>query len=823
MEKKSQTTSKVKAAETAPTQKTEKQSATVKKAGSAANTPVTTAKAKTAESKAAEKTATQLKTTEKAEPKKPAAKKEMVSPQTEKATVAAASKTASKEKTSAAKEPAKTSAATAEKKSASAEKVAAKQKEEKPAKKTSTKKETPKEGKGVKATAVAVWNNKKARLGIILGTSLLLILCLVLGLVLGLRGNKTSITVNAYSSATRVGYHGEYLGTVNRNKPVEEIRSEGIAFNNPDKIYPKYNQTVSVNGDATAKSNIIYESAYLCAFGTAGANRGDAVITSDKYTYIDKDGYLWRRGSANNSTCIGADEPTPAMEIASRNIETGETTYSNVQRRLYKHSASVGLYLGDVSDNEPGIVKKVTLSNRGYSSYSITGVYAPAGEVLTVVISGADMRATGGLTFHIGQALYNGQANNIWAAKTMNRMPHILTTLTLNQYTTTYDEATDTYTGYIGSFLGGPVYIRNNSATFSVTISGGVAYKHFILGYTTPEEFAQNAKSSAPMFDLEVWEYGVLHSGPKKYAEQFSYDELYKAAVLWEKVSLVTTQRGNGYKQGIVFLYDPFVAAGAAVAFPGRSSVNCPLGWMTASLNYNALVTSGSWGNFHEYHHNFQGFGVGGGADGEVTNNSLNLVSYALFTKISSSRKIGSFGGEGLGGWNNYTSATWALNQVNTGNITSTNGLAVYATLLHNFGPDAYIKNAKGSNNGYWTNFSNFTGYDMSYYARLVSAYASGSNPNELHTAQKDLPMFVPVSCVYQTGRSYGTGDGQKYITTMQPYVIPHGYSFEIDLSAYKAPNGQYESGSIVVPNGITYTIKKVDSSQLDGKLEKNR
>ena len=154
-------------------------------------------------------------------------------------------------------------------------------------------------------------------------------------------------------------------------------------------------------------------------------------------------------------------------------------------------------------------------------------------------------------------------------------------------------------------------------------------------------------------------ELGVLHSGPRRYADNFSYDEIYKAAVLWEKISSVTT---TGSNQGIVFLYDPFVAAGAAVAFPGQGSVNCPTGWMASSLNYKSITTSGSWGNFHEYHHNFQGYGVGNG--GEVTNNGMTLVSYALFTKISSSRGLGSNGAEGLGGWNSYTSATWALEEV---------------------------------------------------------------------------------------------------------------------------------------------------------------
>ncbi|MDE6029289.1 MAG: M60 family metallopeptidase [Clostridiales bacterium] len=694
-------------------------------------------------------------------------------------------------------------------------------------KKESSATKVPKSKSKGEGGVIALIKENKVKAIISAAICFVVIIALIFGLVFGLKGcgsdgkvlhNQKASAINQYPAVSRVAFHSEQTTTAKRNKPVEGVHDEAEAFGSANG-YPKYGSTLKAvigtdEARVAARNALIDESTYLAAYGTRGANNDGKGNDEDKYTWMDKDGYLFR-GSVS--------APVPAKKIKS--LSGGVKTYSDEQRQLYKHTASVGMYLGDVADSEPAITKKVTLSNRGYTSYNVTGVYAPAGEVLTVKLSGAAMNSTGGIAVNIGQALYNSQANNIWAGKNaMPRMPHVLTTLVMNKNTMTYNEETDTWTGYIGSFLGGPVYIQNESATYTVEISGGVTYSHFILGYTTPEEFEKNNKSTAPYFDLEVWEYGVLHSGPKRYAQQFSYNDLYNAAVYWEKVSLVTTQRGNGYKQGIVFIYDPFVAAGAAVAFPGRSSVNCPLGWMTSSLNYNSMITSGSWGNMHEYHHNFQGFGVGGGADGEVTNNSLNLVSYALFTNISARRGIGSFGAAGVGGgWNNYTVGTWTLNQINNKSISSTNGLAVYATLLHNFGPEAFIKNAKGSNGTYWNNWSNYTGYDMSYYANLVSTYAvSGA------TANPARPMFIPVSSVYQTGRSYGTGDNKKYITTTRPYVIPYGTKFNIDLSPYSAPSGQYASGSIVLPTKqdsaqtkrFSYTVKNVSQPE-HGKIEK--
>ena len=594
-------------------------------------------------------------------------------------------------------------------------------------------------------------------------------------------------------TTTLVGFSGKQVGTVSRNIP-KETQDGGL-----ESGYPTYGKTLSgVLGNTEEKqalrNALIAESNYLCATGTWN-NSGNG----GSYNRMDEDGYLYNGDS-------------PALDT------------NGQHRKLYKHSASVGMYLGDVSDSEPGIVKEVTIRPRGYNSYSVTGVYAPAGEVIKIQISEADMNATGGLTIHIGQALYNGQANNIWTAKNqMQRFPIILNTMVVNKTTATLENGV--YTAYVGSFVGGPLYIRNTNSAFTATISGGVAYSHFILGYTTKEDFEQNAKSSAPYFDLEVWNFGVLHSGPKTYAQNFSYDDLYKAAVLWEKVSSVTT---TGSSQGVVFLYDSFVAAGAAVAFPGRSSVNCPLGWMSSSLNYKSIVTSGGWGNFHEYHHNFQGYGVGNG--GEVTNNGMTLVSYSLFTKISSARGLGSYGALGMSGWNCYTSATWALDQtlrIANPNLSPSNGnqgLALYATLLHNFGPDNYIQSKYQqqsrhygqSYTGYLRAWQEITHNDMTYFFKDILCGISDTIVEQW--SNPEYSMFVPVSSVFQTGRSYMYDGQKKYIETMQPYVIPYGKNMTVDLNKYTLSGTMYDSGSIILPEGFSYTIKNISQPD-NGRL----
>ncbi|MDE5714668.1 MAG: M60 family metallopeptidase [Anaeroplasmataceae bacterium] len=633
-------------------------------------------------------------------------------------------------------------------------------------------------------------SNKKVKFIAILSAvcfAVLFIIVLISILSVKSCSSKKKEYTNEYKTSTRVGYEAEQIGTVKRNIPTEE-KDEGMS----PVGYPKYGYTlkdcIGSDPDKVALRNkIIAESSYLTTVNTWNGGGG-------QYNRFDSEGNLYLN-----------DEP--ALDS------------NGQQRKLYRHTASVGLYGGDVSDDEPGVVKRITMSPRGYDrGYGVTGLYAPAGEIVKLEISGADMEATGGIVVHIGQALFNGKANNIWAAKNqMNRFPVILNTLNITKDLAEYDEEKDIYTAYLGSFVGGPVYIRNERVTFTVTISGAVNYSHFILGYTTKEEFEQNAKSSAPYFDLEVWEYGVLHSGPNQYAKPFSYDDLYDAAILWDKIALVSTQLN---KQGIVFLYDPFVAAGAAVAFPGQGSVNCPSGWMSGSLNYKSFVNGGAWGNMHEYNHNFQGFGLGNG--GEVTNNSLNLVSYSLFTRISSNRQIGTVN-EGLGGWNSYTNASWALREITENHYSNGRyGLAIYANMLHNFGQEIYINSAKTSGgqsvDKWFLATMNASKHDMTYfYKDLIGYEVSDSVLNQ--AKEKNYPMFVPVASIYQTGRSFNYGEEKRYTETMQPYVIPYGEEYTLDLNKLVFENNIYQGGSIVIPDGFSYKIKSVSQPE-NGKIE---
>ena len=552
--------------------------------------------------------------------------------------------------------------------------------------------------------------------------------------------------VSGLYSPSKVGMSAEYLGTVERHLP--EVSDGGLSR------YPAYG--VDFSATTEEKQAVLDENAALNASGST-------------YDSMDAEGNLYLNGA-----------PTGG--------------------KLYKHTAAAGMYEGDVSDSEPALIKRLSVRSRSGGNH-ITGLYAPAGEVIKIEMSEEDFARTGGLKVTIGQVLTNGSQNNIWLARTFNRMPMIANAMTAQSQT-----------AYVGSYLGGPIYVQPVRAgvPFTVTISGAVAYSHFILGYTTEEEFAKNKDSSAPYFDLEVWDDSVRHSGPKSRAEQFDYGELTAAAILWDKIACVSNKvpAGSGGDLGITFLYDPFVAAGSMVAFVGRHTVNCPLYCMTAALDAESAVDNASdafWGCIHEFNHHYQRFGFHPGD--EVTNNAISLVEYSLFTRISSNRALGSENeGSYATGWNRYTSPSWSLKQT-LANSGTNSALDSYANLLHTFGQDAFIRMAQGGNGSggadvWYKAVSDAAGYDMTYYFRdLLHQSVSSSVLSEY--AAKDRPVFVPVACIFQTGRSC-LRDGKKYYSrTAQPYGIETGKDFELNFNE-----------NIVLPGVFSYTVKNVTGPQ---------
>ena len=523
------------------------------------------------------------------------------------------------------------------------------------------------------------------------------------------------------------GQSFKLLGTIKRQNP--EISNEGCLR------YPVYGTSIE-NITQEEKIALINESDYLKSSSTT-------------YDKMDKDGNLYLNGEKLN-------------------------------RKLYKHSTSSYNFYGEPDANEDAVIKEITTNARVRGNH-LTGLYAPAGEVITVEISENDLKKTGGVYIELGQYAQNNQLNNIWEARNdFSRMPLMGTEMLANETT-----------NYVGSFLGGPIYITpKNPCEFTVKISGALEYCHFIYGLTTKEEFQRLSTKSAPYFDLEVWDTCVRHSGPKKYAN-FDYDNLNKISAFWLSVSNISRQipMGSSADLGIDFIYDPFVCAGAAVAIVGRNWCNLPPGWMENALDYDSFTSNGGWGTIHEYNHHFQRYGFAPGD--EVTNNALSILSYINYTNISANRP-------NLEGWNRYlnpsTSLKETLEQSKNGQASSS--LNTYVDIIHTFGVDTFIKAAsykkgQGGVDAWYESLSEATGYNMDYYFSLIHQTPSDS----IKDKYKQLKPFIPVTLDEQTGRII---KGKTNITVL-PYPIALNETYTIDLD-----------NNLTIPEGFTYKIKSV-------------
>ena len=566
------------------------------------------------------------------------------------------------------------------------------------------------------------------------------------------RDTDEKISVDAGFNG-KIGQWSKDVGFCDRKIPTE-TSNEGL-----NARYPIYGTSLSSITDEE-KDNILAENSQILASSTT-------------YNSMDSDGNLYLDG-----------------------VATG--------KKLYKHTSSVGMYYGNVKDDEKAVIRNITISPREVRNY-VTGLYAPAGEVVKIEMSKADLEKTGGLTVYIGQVSHRNNVNNIWKARNdFCRMPVISHSLTIK-----------TETAYVGSPLGGPIYIypANFNNKFSVKISGAVPYAHYIHGQTTREEVEEMKNYSAPYYDYEIWDLGVRFSGPTKYAN-FDYDNLVKVGDLWEKIIRTSRQVPCSANAtiGVGYVFDCFVAAGSACAFQGGHSwINAPCNWMPASLNYNSMVTDGFWGNIHEYNHLYQSYGMESSKTNEVTNNATSLLSYVSYTKISDKRSLND---STLGGWERFTDPSRSLRETlaNASNNQTQSSLNAYADLIHSFGVDTFAKatrlqNGFGVDNWYEA-LSKATGYNFTYYFEKLLGQKISDDKKALYDT-KDRIVFVPVATVFQTGRDYYSNGKQVFVNTVRPYRIERGKTQEIDFNE-----------RLILPNDFTFTIKNITQPK-SGKIVK--
>lgn len=477
-----------------------------------------------------------------------------------------------------------------------------------------------------------------------------------------------------------------------------------------------------------------------------------------------------------------------------------------IGRNLYKHIFSKGLYGGDVSDTEKAVSMQIRINPVSPTNY-ITGLYAPPGEVIKIEISEEDLSNIGGkVSFSIGQATQGDGSSGYKESIGIKRVLYLVTQLSISKTI-----------GYIGSFLGGPIYISNPSIKkqFTLTISNAVPYKHILLGITTKEQFEKMESYSAPFFELDVRE-SIRYSGPASVIDGFEYDNLVKNLIFWDKCVRTSKQvpSGSNKNLGIHFLYDPYINAGGALAlaYVGGNWCQVPLTFYLA-LDYETMTKYGAWGHIHELNHHFQKFGFYSTSN-EVTNNIINLVEYILYSQISGLRnEFSNAAITKISGNHNYLNPEYSLKLLVDNPPTSQDEIRFYDPILIAFGPELFIKVTQYGQGSagvdlFYESLVEVLHYDFVYYIEKILNLAISTDKKNNYQSI-GYQIFIPVSSIYQTGR-YFTIDGVEYFSnTSFPYRIPKGGPTKLDFENH-----------IIIPTGFTCTIQSISNPEF-GTLEK--
>lgn len=552
--------------------------------------------------------------------------------------------------------------------------------------------------------------------------------------------------------------------------------------------------------DSSRQSTVVADSGNTSVYDIPG--NGVTETTSSKKTAIlDENERIFNYDSMNSSGLLYLD---------------GESTGSY----LFKHrgaDSQVATYLQD----DTTVVKTMVLRNNVspdttgeelYTPVNLTGLYAPAGEVVKIEIS--SKLASTNPTVYIGATSSNGFTNDISSDDAYSRMPMRVKEMTLSSTV-----------NYVGSPLGGQIYIQADMDEYEVTITGAVEYLHYVHNSSTRADIVRLYESTAPMIDIEIPNalrinmprdeitqlenelyaelvglYGLTDNEKANYrnqAKELAIDYIVSLADLLKLYTDLTTYicpsdlfRSNS----ITMFYDCYTVSdyskvGSSFSTlpiaSGRSLLNPTSDRFTALQLYNVHF----WNNdaFVE-----QG-------NSSVTSNVLSILSYMLYDTYGEYRTFEE-------NMHEFSDAGYTLNLLNK-SYSSSVEIAKYVNLMHSFGAKTFIDAITTDvdtdiiKDRLYLQFSKTTQADMYYYFTEVLGWTiTDSCVSEI----KNLGyiMYIPVASTLQIGQII---NGQK-IYTAQSFG-----AFEDDIINI--------NDNIIVPTGASYTITSITADE--SKLQK--
>ncbi|KAH0803082.1 protein ZGRF1 isoform X10 [Histomonas meleagridis] len=352
------------------------------------------------------------------------------------------------------------------------------------------------------------------------------------------------------------------------------------------------------------------------------------------------------------------------------------------QDELYAHPVGVEQLYGDkelISNAKRYKVRYIF--NPNYAEQHTTALYVPPGELITIELP---EKHANGVSITV-----NNHAENVDDVTRTPRYPILGCTTKIS------------ITGRVTKFgwpLGGNLVfsfgIDKYTNNFEVNISGVILSPYFRYGSTTDEEWEDTIRQyPGPYTFLDT---GAVHIQLPSSTIR-SATQLNDAMAFLRGVSVITysggeiaynDRRSDGRVQNPNYWYlDSYVRVGEAYAVQGANIVRAPNYWSGSIVNYNSQ-RQGCWGTIHEYGHHFQDWGFE--RYGEASNNIYAIITYSLYTPISSTRTPngdGTMSATSNDGWSYVTHQNGILNYEG-GNVV----LTLYANLMYAFGQEKTLE-----------------------------------------------------------------------------------------------------------------------------------
>ncbi|MBM4108228.1 MAG: hypothetical protein FJ255_05375 [Phycisphaerae bacterium] len=378
---------------------------------------------------------------------------------------------------------------------------------------------------------------------------------------------------------------------------LERTRGEGYALDAAIPSISRVDQALGLIESPDGKAASREEGAQ------AGAIAGAAIrVLPEGHALFDRLRRLLDGGVARRAPSTGA--PVRVGEARERVLLALEVEleHRTPPEEVRAHPAAA-VFPGPVPPEAPRVGRTIAI-DAGVRGWRGTGLYAPPGGLVTVTLGdGVD---PGGARVRIGC-----HTDRLWHLDDWRRAPDIARDFPLGTGTTR-----------VASAFGGLIYIEPTARTgaIEVTIDGGVEAPRFVLGSTTPEQWAASRLAPAPWGEIETAK--IIVSVPAESLR--ALDDPTAVLEMWDRISDAHSTLGQtplARERPERFVADEQISAGYMHAgYPIMTHLDA-----VDEMTEVGRLRAGPWGLLHELGHNHQEGEWTFAGTGEVTCNLFAL------------------------------------------------------------------------------------------------------------------------------------------------------------------------------------------------------